>query len=287
MAATFSGSDDERIHVLVDGPESPDWNMAVDDALLALRQAGTITGTWVRLFAWRPAAISIGRLQAAAEDLDFAALERDGVPVVRRSTGGKAVFHADELTYSLIGAVPDLIWGENLHDTYRRVSGVIAAGLARIGVDTAFAPGRPAAGKVPASLEAACFAVTFGHELVHRGRKICGSAQRRLTRAFLQHGSLLLGPDQAQIARYLQTPGDRTALAAQLAAETIDVRTAAGRRVALAELADHVVEALIERHGPRVIRLDELPDHVRSTAEALRPRVRVTPAAIDSPDPAG
>jgi lipoyl(octanoyl) transferase len=281
------GPEDEPIHVLMDGAQSPDWNMAVDDALLALRQAGTIAGTWVRLFAWRPPAISIGRLQSAGRDLDFEALERDRVPVVRRSTGGKAVYHADELTYSLIGAVPDVIWGENLHDTYRRVSGVIAAGLARIGVETAFAPGRPAMGKVPASLEAACFAVAYGHELVHRGRKICGSAQRRLTRAFLQHGSLLLGPDQAQIARYLQAPGDRAALAARLTAETIDVETAAGRRVSLEELGDQVIEALIERHGALVIPRAELPDAVRRAAEERRPAVRVSPGAVDSREPTG
>jgi len=285
--ANPSGSEEDRIHVLLAGAQSPDWNMAVDDALLALRQSGAIAGTWVRLFAWRPPAISIGRLQSAGEDLDFAALERDHVPVVRRSTGGKAVFHADELTYSLIGAVPDATWGENLHDTYRRVSGVIAAGLARAGVETSFAPGRPAAGKIPASLEAACFAVAFGHELVHRGRKICGSAQRRLTRAFLQHGSLLLGPDQAQIARYLHVSGDRTALAARLAEETIDVQTAAGRRVSLDELAEHVVEALRERHGARVVRLGGLPDMVRRAAEERQPGVRVLPSAVDSPDPAG
>jgi len=117
---------------------------------------------------------------------------------------------------------------------------------------------------------------------------LISSAQRRLTRAFLQHGSLLLGPDQAQIARYLQAPGEnRAALAARLMAETIDVETAAGRRVSLEELGDRVIEALIERHGALVIPQAELPDAVRRAAEERRPAVRVSPGAVDSREPAG
>ncbi|HWN81766.1 MAG TPA: hypothetical protein VNM87_06705, partial [Candidatus Udaeobacter sp.] len=135
---------DDRVHVLLDGPSAPDWNMALDDALLHLRQAGSIAGTWIRLYAWAPAAISVGRLQDAALDLDLASAQRDQVPVVRRSTGGKAVYHADEVTYSLVGGVPDPEWGQNLHETYRRVSAILIAGLERLGVETRFAPRRPA-----------------------------------------------------------------------------------------------------------------------------------------------
>jgi len=294
---------DDRVHVFLDGPSAPDWNMALDDALLHLRQEGAITGTWIRLYAWAPAAISVGRLQAAAEDLDLQAADRDLVPVVRRSTGGKAVFHADEVTYSLIGGVPDPEWGANLHESYRGVSAILIAGLERLGVTTTFAPrrppSRPTAGvgdddhdddeedgdpkSSPSGLAAACFAVAYGHELVAGGRKICGSAQRRLTRAFLQHGSLLLGPEQAELVRYLRVAGDRTALGRRLRADTTDVSAAAGRPITREELEQAILAGLVDRFGVRLVRPPLAPE-IRARAQATMAEVRIAgfPAAVDS-----
>jgi lipoate-protein ligase A len=273
----------DPIHVLEDGPRDPAWNMALDDALLHVRQRGAIEGTWVRLFGWTPPAVSIGRLQSPVAELDWVALAEAGVPVVRRSTGGKAVYHADELTYSVVGGVPDATWGTNLHETYRGVTAVLADALLRLGVTTQLAPRR----RIPAAssgLEAACFAVAYGHELVHAGRKICGSAQRRLTRAFLQHGSLLIGPEQARMGFFLRGNGepgggaDRAALAARLRAETVDVTTAVGRPVRPEELAQAVRAALIARFGPRVV-AGELPPAVILEAESRLEGVRVAPPA--------
>jgi lipoate-protein ligase A len=285
---------DASVHLLVAGPLPPDWNMALDEALLRGRQEGAIHGTWIRLFAWSPAAISIGRLQAAGEDLDLAAAAQDGIPIVRRATGGKAVLHAREVTYSLIGGVPDPEWGGNLHETYRRVSAILIAGLERLGVETAFAPRRPTTRKLPGGdagmgdLAAACFAVAYGHELVAGGRKICGSAQRRLTRAFLQHGSLLLGPEQAELARYLRVPGDRQTLTARLQADTTDVASAAGRPITREELTEAIVRGLEARFGTRLER-GMLPSTIRASAERLRPEVRVGgfQAAVDTPADGG
>ncbi len=304
----------DPIHLVEDGLCDPAWNMAVDDALLDLRQSGALSGTWMRLFGWSPPAISIGRLQSAAAELDLPELARAGIAVVRRSTGGKAVYHAHELTYSLVGGIPDPIWGSTLHDTYRRVTAVLAAALAQLGVETNLAPGRTArhleraskSGAIAAAasdanaasgsnaanvvvndamsgvnsdanpLIAACFAVAYGHELVHAGRKICGSAQRRLTHAFLQHGSLLLGPEQARLAQFLPSAGaDRSALAARLEAETVDVSSALGRRVESAELIDAVRTELASRFGS-LVQAGELPEMVRREAERRLESVRVT-----------
>jgi len=265
-----------RIHVFVDGPRDPAWNMAVDDALLELRQEGAIAGTWVRLFGWVPAAVSIGRLQAPEAELDLAALRAAAVPVVRRSTGGKAVYHANELTYSLIGGVPDPTWGDNLHDTYRRVSDLLIAALARLGIAATYAPRRPGrSGSAAGDLAAACFAVAYGHELVHAGRKICGSAQRRLTRSFLQHGSLLLGPEQAEVARFLRIRGDRAALARRLAQDTIDVSAAAARQIEAGEMAACFCAVLRARFGARMVEPGALPGPVLAAALRRRPMVQV------------
>jgi len=290
----FEQSVDDPIHLLEDGPRDPAWNMALDDALLHLRQRGALAGTWVRLFGWSPPAVSIGRLQSPAAELDLPALAEAGIPVVRRSTGGKAVYHADELTYSLVGGVPDPTWGANLHETYRRVTAVLADALLRLGVPTQLAPRRRAASAASGGLEGACFAVVYGHELVHAGRKICGSAQRRLTRAFLQHGSLLLGPEQSRMALFLRSNrgagedgdrehGGREALAARLRAETVDVATAVGRPVKPDELAAAVRAALAAGFGARVI-AGELTPAIILEAESRLESVRVAAARVGSVD---
>jgi lipoate-protein ligase A len=303
-----------RIHLLVDGPCDPAWNMAVDDALLHLRQIGVISGTWMRLFGWSPPAVSLGRLQAADQELDLNALAAAGIPVVRRSTGGKAVYHAHELTYSLVGGVPDPLWGGNLHETYRRVTALIADALANLGVATTLASGRPGRESIlrgavrpeaprpegegfrsGPSLASACFAVAYGHELIHEGRKICGSAQRRLTRAFLQHGSLLLGPEQARLARFLRsdhqdhqgpTPTDLSqdheSLIARLRAETIDVSSALGRPVGAGEMTEAVRRVLAARFGPQIQPM-QLPDAILQEASSRLEEVLI--AATNAPAP--
>ena len=141
---------------------------------------------------------------------------------------------------------------------------------------------------MPGGLAAACFAVAYGHELVAGGRKICGSAQRRLTRAFLQHGSLLLGPEQAELVRYLRVGGDRSILGQRLQADTTDVSAAAGRSVTRSELEQAILAGLAERFGPRLERRP-LPPAVRARAEATIAEVRIAgfPAAVDSSRDAG
>jgi lipoate-protein ligase A len=268
----------DTIHLLDHGASDPAWNMAVDDALLDARNAGRIDGTWIRLFAWDPPAITLGRLQEPGDELDPERIGRDAVRVVRRATGGKAVYHACELTYSVIGGLEDSRWGDTLHATYRAVTDLVADGLGRLGIDTALAPGRPSAARLAGDdLKAACFAVAFGHELTHAGRKICGSAQRRLVRAFLQHGSLLLGPEHARLAEWLRTDRDRAALRRRLERDTVAVGDALGRPIEYAEVSLAIRQAIENRHGERV-RAAELPREIADDARGRLAAVEVTPA---------
>jgi lipoate-protein ligase A len=157
------------------------------------------------------------------------------------------------------------------------VTAILVDGLAQLGLITSLAPGRPARGEGgtgAGALAAACFAVAYGHELVYAGRKICGSAQRRLTRAFLQHGSILLGPEQVRMAHFLRSDGDREALAMRLRAETVDVSSALGRPVEPDELAAALSVALESRFGARVV-TGELPKFVMDETKARLESVRV------------
>lgn len=152
--------------------------MAADLALLDGVAAGGPPA--LRLYRWRPPALSIGRFQPEA-DVDGPACARLGVEVVRRPTGGRALLHGADLTYAV--ALPEP--GGGVDAVYRWLAGGLVAGLARIGVAAAVARHEGPAGAV-------CMATQQGADLRVGDRKICGSAQVRHRGGVLQHGSLLL-----------------------------------------------------------------------------------------------
>lgn len=190
--------------LLVEPPASGAHNMRRDAELLEQCARGAITGA-VRLYGFAPPCLSLGRMQPAG-GVDMTACARDGVDVVRRPSGGRAVLHDDEVTYAVVCRVTDPAFGGAVLDSCARIHAVVAAGLLRLGVTTvATARGRDMrrAARIAAG-SADCFAVPGAHELVDtHGRKVVGSAQARRGNALLQHGSVLLhAPD---VSRYLGT----------------------------------------------------------------------------------
>ncbi len=183
-----------RWTLLVDPAGRAGWhNMAVDQALLDL--AAGEGRAFLRLYRWEPACLSFGRNEPALRRYDRALVERLGLDAVRRPTGGRAVWHAEELTYAV--AAPDGAFGP-LRLAYRRIHDVLAAALQAIGFDASIA-GAPERG---AGVDAgACFASPAGGEVLLQGRKVVGSAQVREGGAFLQHGSVLLAGSQDQVSR--------------------------------------------------------------------------------------
>ena len=172
----------------------PGWhNMAVDQALLDL--AVGEGRAFLRIYRWTPSCLSFGRHEPALRRYDRGAVERLGLDVVRRPTGGRAVWHADELTYAV--AAPTSSFGP-LRQAYQRIHETLAAALRSMGFDASLA-GAPAGG---AGVDAgACFASPAGGEVVLREKKVIGSAQLREGSAFLQHGSILLAGSQEQVSR--------------------------------------------------------------------------------------
>lgn len=174
------------------------WNMAVDEALAdAVRAGGPPT---LRLYRWNPACLSLGRNQPA-DGYDRDEIRRRGLDVVRRPTGGRAVLHARELTYSV--AVRDNVLGSP-RNAYAAVNRALVAGLRRLGVDARLQPA--GGGRAPLPSLAPCFEQPVEGEVVAGGRKLVGSAQRRERGVILQHGSLILHDDQALLAE-LMRPG--------------------------------------------------------------------------------
>jgi len=210
-----------------DGAHSPQENMRRDAALLAALEARAITPggeppeAILRLFRFDPQGLTLGHSQVPERDLDLERCRADRIPWAVRPTGGRAIFHAQEWTYSLAAAIRDPRWGGTLSEAYDRASRLVVGSLQRLGLPAALAS-RPRRGVRSApGASAACFAATARHEIVLRGLKLAGSAQRRGARGLLQQGSLLLGPGHARLAHYLPlTPERRETLRHELLAST-------------------------------------------------------------------
>lgn len=172
-------------------------NMAVDEAVFRLNRREGLPPT-LRFFGWKPPAVSLGYFQKTFREIDVAACRQAGIDVVRRPTGGKAVLHEHELTYSLVAAADHPLFTLDIIGTYRAVSACIVEALRRLGLAPEIAfEGRSAAGT---PLEGYCFAAPSRYEILVGGRKICGSAQVRAGGSFLQHGSLLADMDPVRTA---------------------------------------------------------------------------------------
>jgi lipoate-protein ligase A len=183
--------------LLVDGPADGATNMAVDEAILLAVVDGASPPT-LRFYGWSPPCLSLGRNQPLA-DVDQAACRAAGVDIVRRPTGGRAILHTDELTYSVTLPQSDPRAEGGVTDSYRRLSEGLLAGLHLLDVEASRSLGRKPSGDP----SAVCFEMPSDYEIVVGARKLVGSAQWRSRSGVLQHGSLPLWGDLARIVDYL------------------------------------------------------------------------------------
>lgn len=163
------------------------WNMALDEALLLSYEQGKAPPT-LRFYGWEPPAVSLGCFQRPLSEEQQRRCRQAGVDWVKRPTGGRAVFHQDELTYALVAGEREGFTGPVLAD-YRRIGLGFQRGFALLGLTVELAPGTRGHKGVPFQ---ACFAAPSWYEITCQGRKLVGSAQLRQGKALLQHGSLLL-----------------------------------------------------------------------------------------------
>lgn len=178
----------------------PQTNMDIDEALLAGQSvAGSIPA--LRFYRWSPPAVSLGHFQKE-EGLNQKVLDELGIVTVRRVTGGRAVLHWGDLTYSVTArAGRDTPAG--LAESYRYICRGLLAGLALLGVDASF--GEEEYG---APFPASCFALATPGDITWQGRKIIGSAQKRIGDTLLQHGSILLKPQGELLAKIFSRPSE-------------------------------------------------------------------------------
>jgi len=167
--------------------------MAVDGTLL--EEADRAGARILRVYRWDPPCLSFGRNEAAADHYDRAKIAQMGIDVVRRATGGSAVWHEHEVTYAVAAPIADF---GSLRAAYCAIHERMAVALRALGANVSVAPTHRSAH--PPTRPLACFNSAVGGELLVQGRKLVGSAQVRQRRAFLQHGSILLdGSDRKSV----------------------------------------------------------------------------------------
>lgn len=220
------------------GPAAGAYNMAVDEVLLEDVAAGA--PPTVRVYGWQPPAVTLGYGQRADRELDLAACRALGVDVVRRVTGGRAVLHWNELTYSVLCHEDEERLAGSIEESHRRIAECLAAGMRRLGVAVELERGtrRRRQGPGETALHHPCFASTARWEVVANGRKLIGSAQRRVRGALLQHGSVLMGPEHRRLLDLLAGPPPPGS--ADLEASSTDLSQCLGRPLSHGEVAVHV-----------------------------------------------
>jgi lipoate-protein ligase A len=227
--------------------------MALDEAL---KERARRTGEWVfRVYSWSGPTISLGRNQTALGKYDLDRIAARGLAVVRRPTGGRAILHHREITYSV--TAPAEIAGD-LHESYDRINRILLHGLELLGVTAAIA-GRSQKSSSPGL--APCFDEPSPGELTLNGRKLAGSAQWRSEGALLQHGSILIEDDQSVLTELALGEQRPIPVPATLA-------SALGGAPTLADLADAFRTAVLTREDPRATEL-EIDGELRADADRL------------------
>ena len=225
-----------RWHFQQDSPADGAHNMAMDDALL--RRAERTGEAVFRVYRWASPTLSLGSNQTARGCYDTAAAQGLGVGFVRRPTGGRALLHHREVTYSVTLPLTD---DRRPRAAYDFINGVLLGALVRLGVKAELAP---KTGAVPPGLRP-CFDLPAEREIVVHERKLVGSAQLRRGNALLQHGSILIRNDQPLIGKLLLKPLDAPPAAATLT-------EALGREPACDEVAGPLLDALEESVGQHI-----------------------------------
>lgn len=240
-----------------DGPH----NMAIDEAILRTVR-GNHGPTTVRVYGWKPRAISVGYGQNVHRDIDVERCRQSQTPIVRRLTGGRAVLHDEETTYSVVASVNDPTIGQSAHETYRRIGRALVCGLKNLGVDAELHRISTGRGRNPS-----CFSSTGRYEIVVGDKKMIGSAQRRFEGVLLQHGSLLTGPGYRDLNRFLLVK-NCSSLADDSMDLVITLSEILGHTPSLATIAEALHGGFEKALGCQLIEGD-LSDNERAQAEQL------------------
>lgn len=196
-----------RWRLVQTSPARGAWNMAVDEAILEAAGRGLVPPT-LRLYAWLPPCLSLGFAQPAT-DVDHQALKSRSWDIVRRPTGGRAILHTDELTYSVCGPHTETRLAGSVLESYQRLSEALLESLRMLAIPAQVHPeqAKPTSQTNTSKAQGpVCFEIPSSYEITAGGKKVIGSAQARKAEGVLQHGSLPLCGDLTRILQVLVMP---------------------------------------------------------------------------------
>jgi len=181
--------------LIIDGAIDGKSNMAIDSALFEEVTSSSTPRTIVRFYQWARPTLSLGRNQKIEKAVDMNYCTSQAIDVVHRPTGGRAVLHDDELTYAVISN-DSSYFGDTIYGNYKAVSEALCRGYNAMGVSAVLAPDTRKVGGLGNNADLPCFMSPSRYELMVDGRKVVGSAQRRVRDTFLQHGSMPITCDR-------------------------------------------------------------------------------------------
>ena len=203
--------------------------MAIDKAVLVASSKDLVPPT-VRFYTWTPPAISIGYFQSLSDEVDLEACKNLGVQYVRRITGGGAVFHEKELTYSIVIPEANPKVPKNILESYRRICGAVIKGLKHLWIESKYAP---------------------INDIVVNNKKISGSAQTRKLKTVLQHGTVLMDVDVDKMFKLLKVPDEKIKdkLIADVKQRVTSIKHVSGNNVSFSDAADAMKTGFEEEFG--------------------------------------
>jgi len=238
-------------------------NMAIDEAIMIAHRGGLVPPT-IRFYQWSPPAVSLGYFQDLEKEIDIAACHNLGIDIVRRPTGGKAVLHDKELTYSFIIRENHSIVNDSILETYKKISGGIIRGLSYLGIKSELVPLR---GKLENNLlgrsdktrihhldfKSICFSIPSQYEVQVEGKKIVGSAQVRKRGVVLQHGSLLIKLEKDKLFPIFNFPSVQIKDRLKFKFNATSLEEILKRKINFSELSEILPQGFEEEFGVRLV----------------------------------
>ncbi len=253
--------------LLITPPARGAWNMAVDESILEHIGRGDSLPT-LRLYAWTPACLSLGHAQPFA-DVDITRLNSHGWEVVRRATGGRAILHTDELTYSVIAPTNEPRVEGSVLESYNRLAQALLLAVKNLDIPVEMKEGKANNGETPNPV---CFEVPSTYEITVKGKKLIGSAQARKKEGVLQHGSLPLTGDLTRICQALvfESESARETASKRLLERATTVESALGRETGWETASQAFIHAFEAQLGLSLKRGGLSESESRRTDELVR-----------------
>lgn len=225
------------------GSNNAYFNMAVDEAIVKIQEKNPVSPT-VRFYQWMPAGLSLGYFQNINKEIDINICKENNVDIVRRLTGGRAVLHDKELTYSLILSEKYNYLPKSVLDSYKIISKGILTAFHSLGIEAEL-KGVEKNKKAPKGFSSACFDAPSWYEVVVNNKKLVGSAQARKNGVILQHGSIPFDMDVDLLFKLLKSKNEksRERMKRRFLNKATTVNWLVGEKIKISQLKKALIDA--------------------------------------------